>query len=62
MSQAALKRRYILSGAAAAAAVMFRQTNAVWTVFVLMVSSSFEAALERLFGQEMNRRSVLQYM
>ena len=35
--QAALKHRYAFSGLAAAAAVLFRQTNAVWAVFVLMV-------------------------
>lgn len=36
--QAALHKRTILAAILAAAAVLFRQTNAVWAAFILVVS------------------------
>lgn len=36
--QAGLKQRYFLAGVLSAVSVMFRQTNAVWVVFILAVS------------------------
>lgn len=47
--QATLKQKHILAALLAAVSVLFRQTNAVWACFLLLVNSLSQASLDQSF-------------